>query len=228
MYLDFFKEGFELTPLIEEHQGNTVWGAFASDLMQNNNFLWPKAGSHDDQAHPPIHPTRCIELDSLDDPDEKKIYELVTIHFLACCAQDAKGNQTTIRIEVPLGGECFTATGLMIIDRGWLTVYAKYEKWVAKKVPTFQVGDSFPVKKLEMTAGHTTAPVAISEADLIGEMDRNGIGTDATIAGHIKTIQQREYALKNASGQFVPTKLGLALVEGVRVCMHVCMYVCAV
>lgn len=37
------------------------------------------------------------------------------------------GNQTTIRIEIPLGGECFTAMGLMIIDRGWLTVYAKYE-----------------------------------------------------------------------------------------------------
>jgi DNA topoisomerase III len=45
-------------------------------------------------------------------------------------------------------------------------------------------------------------------------MDRNGIGTDATIAAHIKTIQQREYALKNGAGQFVPTKLGLALVEG--------------
>ena len=31
-----------------------------------------------------------------------------------------------------------------------------FKKWVAKKVPTFQVGDSFPVKKLEMTAGKRT------------------------------------------------------------------------
>jgi DNA topoisomerase len=54
-------------------------------------------------------------------------------------------------------------------------------------------------------------------------MDRNGIGTDATIAGHIKTIQQREYALKNASGQFVPTKLGLALVEGASLCAVGCV-----
>ena len=45
-------------------------------------------------------------------------------------------------------------------------------------------------------------------------MDRNGIGTDATIAAHIKTIQVREYALKNNQGHFIPTNLGLALVEG--------------
>jgi hypothetical protein len=37
------------------------------------------------------------------------------------------GDQTTIGIEVPLGGESFSATGLMIIDRAWLAVYAKYE-----------------------------------------------------------------------------------------------------
>jgi DNA topoisomerase-3 len=45
-------------------------------------------------------------------------------------------------------------------------------------------------------------------------MDRFGIGTDATIAGHIKTIQVREYALRDQAGHFIPTNLGLALVEG--------------
>ena len=67
-----------------------MWGEFATDLT-NGRFQWPRPGSHDDQAHPPIHPTKNVELADLVDPDEKKIYELVTIHFLACCAQDAKG-----------------------------------------------------------------------------------------------------------------------------------------
>lgn len=67
-----------------------MWGEFASDLI-NGKFQWPKPGAHDDQAHPPIHPTKNVELADLVDPDEKKIYELVTIHFLACCAQDARG-----------------------------------------------------------------------------------------------------------------------------------------
>jgi hypothetical protein len=40
------------------------------------------------------------------------------------------------------------------------------------------------------------------------------IGTDATIATHISTIQVRNYAVRNAHNQFEPTQLGLALVEG--------------
>lgn len=44
-------------------------------------------------------------------------------------------------------------------------------------------------------------------------MDKEGIGTDATIAEHIATIQKRNYAEKNEAGRFAPTKIGVALVE---------------
>ena len=43
-------------------------------------------------------------------------------------------------------------------------------------------------------------------------MDKNGIGTDATIHEHIKTIQERNYATKQGS-LFRPTNLGVALVD---------------
>lgn len=64
-----------------------------------------------------------------------------------------------------------------------------------------------------MLTGETNPPPLLSEADLIAKMDSNGIGTDATIAEHIKTILKREYAIKvNNNTQFKPTTLGLALV----------------
>lgn len=44
-------------------------------------------------------------------------------------------------------------------------------------------------------------------------MDKEGIGTDATISEHIATILKRNYAEKNPSGRFEPTRIGLALVE---------------
>lgn len=54
-------------------------------------------------------------------------------------------------------------------------------------------------------------------------MDANGIGTDATMAEHIAKIKEREYVLTQARGgggggnavqQFIPTTLGVALIEG--------------
>jgi len=51
------------------------------------------------------------------------------------------------------------------------------------------------------------------EVELISLMDRNGIGTDATIATHISTIQKREYAIKDPQQKFHPTTLGIALIE---------------
>ena len=53
-----------------------------------------------------------------------------------------------------------------------------------------------------------------TEVELISLMDRNGIGTDATIAQHIATILDRDYATKDAGLKFHPTELGIALVEG--------------
>jgi len=62
-------------------------------------------------------------------------------------------------------------------------------------------------------SGSTAPPNYMSEVELISEMDKHKIGTDATIASHIKTIQEREYVEK-VGQHFKPTKLGIALVEG--------------
>jgi len=62
----------------------------------------------------------------------------------------------------------------------------------------------------------TIPPRLMTEADLITVMDKNGIGTDATIHEHIRIIQERGYAEMTRSRSLKPTKLGLALVESYR------------
>lgn len=59
--------------------------------------------------------------------------------------------------------------------------------------------------------GKTTAPKLLSESELIDQMNKNGIGTDATMHDHIQTIQKRNYAIKDSRFMFTPTPLGLAL-----------------
>mmetsp|Transcript_20457 Transcript_20457/g.30371 ORF Transcript_20457/g.30371 Transcript_20457/m.30371 type:complete len:969 (-) Transcript_20457:950-3856(-) len=200
----------DFTNLGEGHE----FGTYAGKLLNENGFQSPRAGQHDDNAHPPITPCKAVDPNTINDPVERSVYILVVKHYLACCSRDAVGKETVI--TVAMSSETFTAKGLMILERNWLEVYAPYERWSTGQgqLPHVEVGSRIIPSSLLLQEGRTTPPRLLSEAELIALMDRNGIGTDATIASHIQTIQDRNYATKNANQEFSPTKLGIALVEG--------------
>lgn len=89
--------------------------------------------------------------------------------------------------------------GLVVEQYNWLEVFP-YEKWTDKNIPAFKLHERFIPTSLTMHEGTTTAPSLLSEAELIALMDEKGIGTDATIAQHIQTIQERGYAVKQMPG----------------------------
>jgi DNA topoisomerase-3 len=57
-------------------------------------------------------------------------------------------------------------------------------------------GQQFTPSSFAIRQSATEPPPPLSEADLIAKMNDAGIGTDATIAQHIETIQKRNYAVK--------------------------------
>ena len=75
-------------------------------------------------------------------------------------------------------------------------------------------GQRLAIASLRVEAGTTEPPPPLSESDLIGEMESNGIGTDASIATHIKNVEARKYVRLLAGRRIEPTALGLALVQG--------------
>ncbi|CAM9767021.1 unnamed protein product, partial [Chrysoparadoxa australica] len=208
-----FSKDFDLRQVLSEFREHPEWGDYTRHLLDEDSFQWPREGTKDDNAHPPITAMKSVDPQTLSE-DQRKVYSLVTKHMLACCSKDAVGNQTTV--DVNCGGEDFTTTGLMIIERNWLDAYHPWDQWNSKTIPVFNQGDIFTPDRLDMVEGSTEPPLLLSEADLIALMDDNGIGTDATIAEHIKKIQDRRYAEREngGTGLFYPTILGLALVEG--------------
>jgi DNA topoisomerase-3 len=106
--------------------------------------------------------------------------------------------------------------GLIILERNYLDVYP-YDKWSDKELPDFEEGATFVPSVCELRDGTTSKPSLLTEADLVGIMDKNGIGTDATIAQHIDTIINREYVIPRMEGSvkyLVPSTFGIALVNG--------------
>ncbi|KAJ1648751.1 DNA topoisomerase 3-alpha [Dispira simplex] len=204
---DQFGNDFQLKPILEKLTLEPNLGGYARRLL-DGEFRPPRIGKNNDNAHPPIHPTQCVtNLRG----DEKKLYELIVRRFIATCWEHAKGHKTSVTITI--AGEKFSCSGLMVLAKNYLEVYP-YERWNDQTIPIFQEGTQFVPTSIEMSSGTTSAPLLLSEHELIQRMQKNGIGTDATIPEHIKKIQEREYAFKQRDSRFCPSTLGVALVEG--------------
>lgn len=165
-------------------------------------------GTKSDQAHPPIHPTKPAPTLT---GDEKRIYELITRHFLACCDKNAVGSEKSV--EIVINEEVFNIKGLHIEEKNYLEVYP-YEKWSNKLIPEFTLHETFMPDSIMLHEGKTTAPELLTEAQLIALMEKHGIGTDATHAEHIEKIKERQYISETPERYLKPEGLGIGLVEG--------------
>jgi DNA topoisomerase III len=221
---DSFSNSYELRALISTHASNPTWGSFASRLLTPATtddpltFQWPRSGSNDDHAHPPIHPTGG-EPSSFPDEDQRRVFAYITRRFLASCSIDARGAETQVQVRVGRA-EVFGARGLIVEIQGYLDIMQPYERWADRSMPRelLNQGANIGIEQLTLRESQTNPPPLLSEADLIALMDRHGIGTDATIAEHIKKVQDRKYVRKISDSRFEPSQLGIALVEALERC----------
>ncbi|KAI8368269.1 DNA topoisomerase [Radiomyces spectabilis] len=203
---DQFDSNFDFHTLIEKQTRDNRWGQYAV-LLRDGEFERPRNGRNNDKAHPPIHPT---EYKSGLSGDHLRVYEFIVRRFLGCCWKNAVGFETAVEVKVAC--ETFDAKGLVILERNFLEVYT-YDKWKGNYLPEFNENDQFMPTVLEMKSSVTQPPKLLTEYDLISLMEKNEIGTDATIAEHIQKILDRQYAFKNGQ-YFRPSTLGIALVLG--------------
>ncbi|WFD41484.1 DNA topoisomerase [Malassezia psittaci] len=220
---DQYDKDMDFQNLLAKQTSDQAWGAQVSELISPSGlqFERPRNGNKNDKAHPPIHPTAHANGLS---GDEKKIYDYVTRRFLASCATDAQGHETSVHIEI--GGEKFHASGTVVTEQNYLVLFP-YETWKDKTMPPYEQNQRFR-PSCELREGETSRPSLLTEADLVALMDKNGIGTDATIAEHIRKVIDRQYVMLHRQGKtnyLVPSTLGMGLVEGYQ-SMESSQYLC--
>lgn len=220
---DQYDKDFDFHALLSKQTSDPAWGALVRELLEVGGLAYerPRNGTKNDKAHPPIHPTAHANGLS---GDEKKLYDYVTRRFLASCATDAQGHETVVRIK--LGSEAFHASGTIVAAHNYLKLFT-YETWKNKEMPAYEEGMHLRVS-CDIKEGKTTRPNLLTEADLVALMDKNGIGTDATIAEHIRKVIDRQYVMLHKQGKtnyLVPSTLGMGLVEGyqsMEISKHLC------
>lgn len=203
----------ELLDLVRLQTGNAEVGSFAENMLQDTNtrFCTPLNGGQDDKAHPPIHPTKLYNPSSSSsnpgEVEKLKLYQLIVRHFFACLSPPAVEAQTTVTIAY--GGEEFSTRGSTVVSPGWTEIFP-YAQRGSTTIPNYQLHETFVPSSVLLDKSTTSPPPRLTETALISAMDENGIGTDATIAQHIKTLIDRQY-VKRVGQSMEPTLLGMAL-----------------
>lgn len=187
---------------------HSALGDFAQNLL-TGGFAKPKSGT-DAGDHPPITPMRSATEDFLGN-DAWRLYQYVCEHFLGTLSPDCKYKR--IKVSFGISGEIFHSTGYQIIQKGFTSVMP----WLAvteKNLPQFTEGERIEVLKVDLDQGTTLPPDYLSESELISLMEKNGIGTDASISVHINNICERNYVQVQGGRRLSPTPLGISLVRG--------------
>ena len=171
-----------------------------------------KAGAQ--EAHEAIRPSDVFAdpsvLSGLE-RDQLRLYTLIWNQFVACQMPSAEFQSTGVTV---------TADKFILKTRGRVITFDGFMKIinaVSKKendinLPDLKVGDNMDLLKL-IPGQHFTKPAArYTEASLVKELEKKGIGRPSTYASIISTIQERGY-VKLLKKRFYAEKMGHIVTE---------------
>ncbi|EAT9981528.1 DNA topoisomerase III [Salmonella enterica] len=182
-------------------------------------------------AHHGIIPTKHTgDLSKLSD-EERNVYQLVRLHYLAQFMPLMEVDATEATFNI--GGQLFRTRGNVVVKAGWKSLFGKMadddEKGDEAVLPAMQAGQVCQVQGAEQRAQQTRPPAPYNDGTLIAAMtnaaafvtdaalkkvlkENAGIGTEATRAGIIDTLVKRGFLVREKKA-LRSTPLGRSLVD---------------
>lgn len=178
------------------------------------------------EAHEAVRPTKFARtpqsIQSYLSLHEFKLYKLIWERAMASQMSSADVESTTVSIEPTDKPQAVTyvARGYQIIFPGFLKVYEESvdtpsesdEPSTDQKLPELDKGDDLNLKDHEAKQHFTQPPPRFTEASLVKEMEKLGIGRPSTYSPTISTIIDRNYVIKN-EGKFEPQEIGTIVIN---------------
>ena len=215
-----YPPGFDFKRIIASQTSNDEWGDIAKKILSFPSIRKP-SGGQDAGDHPPITPAGRFGNRNSMSGEMFRVYELISRHFLATLLPDLV--LENIESEIVIAeSEKWRAKGVKILDFGWTEALPRRAPKLKIIPDTYQLSESdsknnksrdVDVVSVTVDRGETQPPKYLTESELIGTMEKNGIGTDASIPTHINTIEARKYCeiVARDGRRVVPTELGITL-----------------
>jgi DNA topoisomerase-1 len=185
-------------------------------LPQQPNVFAGRSGSRTQDAHEAIRPSevrrRPDTLKKALSPDQFRLYQLIWQRFVGSQMAPVVYDTTTIDFEI--GDYLFRATGSVVVFDGYHAVFHEGHEAEEgrtlddlKPVPPLEKGDEAKVRGITPNQHFTEPPPRYSEASLVKELEKRGIGRPSTYSAIISTLRARDYVTL-MDRRFRPTELG--------------------
>ncbi len=166
------------------------------------------------EAHEAIRPSdvnlKPNQLSGMD-RDAERLYNLIWQQFVACQMTPAQFTSSTITVEA--AEYQLRIKGRVIRFDGYLKVLPAQQKSDEDRLlPDVKIGEILSLIKLLPTQHFTKPPARFTEASLVKELEKRGIGRPSTYASIISTIQERGY-VHVISRRFYADKMGDIVTE---------------
>lgn len=161
------------------------------------------------EAHEAVRPSNFGKRTAGSTDDQKKLYALIWERAVASQMSDAVVERTKIIANVSGSSEeipDFVTHGSRVLFDGWLRVDTR-ARGEDVEIPKLAEGDSLTLKELISEGKETQPPSRYTEAGLIKELEKRGIGRPSTYASIMNTIVQRGYVEK-VGKTLIPTDTG--------------------
>ncbi len=162
------------------------------------------------EAHEAIRPTDPNKKTAGLTDDEKRLYTLIRIRTLSSQMTDAEILRTKITANTSTHSlPDFTVNGSHLLFDGWLALDTA-ARGDDIEVPQVKAGDALALQNIDAEEKATEPPKRYTEAGLVKELEKRGIGRPSTYASIVKTIQDRGYVEKEGKALKV-TDTGLVV-----------------
>ena len=165
------------------------------------------------EAHEAIRPTALTtvpqEIRARLGADELRLYEMIWQRTMASQMKEAVYDATSVDVES--NGVTFRATGQVLKFDGYMRVYLERADDEPEEVegilPDLAEGDVVQLRRLDPEQHFTQPPPRYTEATLVREMERLGIGRPSTYSPTIKKLLDRKF-VEVENRRLVPRQLG--------------------
>ena len=172
------------------------------------------------EAHEAIRPTHIEVEEAGENEDERALYGLIRLRTVASQLADAVYAVRTLRLTASVDGKeaLFEAKGRTLTEQGWKILQQadvteeETEDGTTNPVSLMKPGTQATALSGSVLTRKTKPAARYSEASLVRELEKRGIGRPSTYAAILDTVQQRGY-VKLDKRNLVPAPLGEKVVK---------------